>query len=145
MADLAEQSAPGAECPACGGDPEPDPLHNLSAVGYLHDDIHYECADCGNDWTHGVPIGEHDSEMAEELFCEACRERYAIPHRFEWSTDGKGVKAVRLHLKCPNCFHFWVWTRPVGEDQITLLVGHPAVTGSVEDATDAYAYQDEEV
>lgn len=143
--ELEEQPAPEATCPECGGEPEYDPIHNLSAVGYTHDDVQYTCEDCENTWVHGVPIGDHDTELAENLFCDACEQRYAYVHRVEFADDEHGVRALRLHLKCPNCYHFWKWERDVESGQRTVLIGHPATTGSIEDADHSTTYHDDEL
>jgi hypothetical protein len=142
---LDEQPAPATTCPHCGGDPAHDPQHLLSAVGYLPDDIAYECSACEETWVHGVPIGENNSELAEALFCNACEERYAKVHRVEWRWDDQGPRACVFHLKCPNCYHFFTSKRVMEDGQRTVLVGHPDITGSIEDAEKSHAYNEDEV
>lgn len=141
MSELEEQSAPSASCPTCGGEPEHDPQHSLSACGYLHDDIQYTCKDCENQWVHGVPIGEYEGPKAADLFCNACEDRYALVHRVQavvTRTDDR-VRAYRFHLKCPECYAFWTITRRSGQNG-TCLVGYPQTTGNVEEADEEYAY-----
>lgn len=149
MTELVEQPAPKSVCPECGGDPLPDPTHNLSAIGYLHDDIQYTCSSCDNRWVHGVPIGEHKSAFAEKLFCKGCRQRYGIVHRvnFEYTEDEepRRVSKVNLSIKCPNCNHYWVIPRGMKEHQVTVLVGNPSTTGSIESVDTAYAYNEDEI
>lgn len=137
-----EAPAPSASnCPYCGGRPRHDPNHVLSANGYIHDDIRFTCSDCNRSWTCGVPIGEYDGELAEELFCESCEKRYGLPHRIEPRPDHGDVV---LHMKCPNqeCFFFWRLKRPVGEGGV-VLYGYPQITGSIEDATSPYGYDED--
>lgn len=144
--DLEKQDLPlDPDCPYCGGEPKYDPNHQLWAVGYKHDDVSFECGDCEKTWVHGVPIGEQTSAMADELHCDVCEDRYAMVHRIEFADDEHGVRALRLHLKCPNCYHFWVWERDVESGQRTVLVGHPATTGSVEGVENANTYQEDEL
>lgn len=174
--ELEEQGVPDANCPECGGEPEYDPRHQLSAVGYLHDDIQQTCSECGNEWVHGHPVGINESELAEKLRCDACIGKPQIPeealdhltdemerrmgmgrtedgdvcfygrvHRVNFSDDEYGVKALRLHVKCPNCYHFWVWNRDVGRGQITVLVGHPATVGDINEAEITRTYHEDEV
>lgn len=146
MTELEEQEVPtDPKCPYCGGEPEYDPKHQLSAIGYLHDDISYDCSECGENWVHGHPIGTNESKLAENLHCDACEDSYARVHRIEFADDEHGVRALRLHLKCPDCYHFWKWDRDVESGQRTVLVGHPATTGSIEDAEDTTTYSEDEV
>lgn len=127
-----EQSEPDAvACPECGADPVPDPEHRLSALGYLHDDIVYECSDpdCGAEWTHGVPAGDYDDEpdLADDLECGSCGE-WALVHRIEPESG-----AATLHLKCPECYHFWTVRRETGAGE-KILVGYPQLTGQTKGA-----------
>lgn len=135
MTDLeAQPLPPDADCPDCGGDPEPDPRHNLSALGYLHDDIPFECSDCGRNWTHGVPVGEYDGPLADDLHCDSCESEYGLVHRVVPNDD-----EVVLHMKCPECYYFWHVERTPG-DTGTALVGYPQITGEIDDETDPYGY-----
>lgn len=136
-------------CPYCGAEPEPNPKHNLQAIGYLHDDILMECSECGEDWVHGVPIGEQeDSHLAEKLFCGACEERYGLVHRVSADLDKDEVEVdvLRLHLKCPECKYFWTWERDDVRDNIhnTILVGYPSITGDMRSAENNPAIDKEE-
>lgn len=132
-------------CPYCGGEPTDESArdHQLSAIGYMHDDIRMECADCDTQWTCGVPIGEVDDGRAEDLFCDSCTQRYMRIHRVapDWNAR-ENRKRVLLHLKCPNCFYFDKAVRDCGPKGISL-VGYPDITGSTEDA-DAYGWPEDE-
>lgn len=123
-----------AHCPTCGGEPEYDPEHILSASGYTHDDIHYTCSECGNTWVSGVPIGEAEGELADDLFCRSCEQRYALVHRVQPINDTR----VKIHLKCPNCYNFWHLERE--SDDGILLMGYPSITGDMEDVSKEYAH-----
>lgn len=149
---LDEEPVPSAaRCPYCGGRPEYDPAHTLSAMGYTHDDQRLTCDDCGREWTVGVPIGEHDGSLAEDLYCGSCGERYGLPHRIHLrgyrrceacggEFGDEGVDGVVCHMKCPNCYYFWTFTREPDEDGV-MLYGFPQITGSVTDSDEAYGYQ----
>lgn len=129
---MEEQPEPSASnCPYCGGAPEHNPNHVLSATGYTHDDIRFTCSECNEKWTCGVPIGEHDGALAEDLFCESCEKRYGLPHRIREKTG----EEVEIHMKCPNeeCYFFWKFTRPK-DDSGVMLFGYPQITGAIEDA-----------
>lgn len=134
-ADVDFQPTPKADsCPYCGGDPteESEAQHRLSALGYIHDDVHIECSDCGRKWVHGVPIGEFEGERAEELWCKVCRESYRRVHRVNvGGTNDDGSVNIVLHLKCPNCYHFERKSRTTDTDGMHL-VGYPDITGSTE-------------
>lgn len=141
MTELSEQPTPSAStCPYCGGEPEHDATHTLSAMGYLHDDVHLTCADCGQGWTSGVPVGEYDGPLADDLFCTACEERYGLVHRVEI----RDPTSVRVHVKCPNtdCYHFWTFDRE-GDNRGIVLMGYPQITGDVDGADEPYGYQDD--
>lgn len=132
-----EQLVPSdVSCPYCGGDPEYEPEHVLSASGYTHDDIHYTCEECSEGWTSGVPIGEHDGELAEDLFCQSCQKRYGLVHRIQPVSDTQ----VRVHMKCPNdeCYNFWQFKRKC--DDGVILMGYPQITGNTDDASRPYAH-----
>lgn len=140
MSELEKQPTPSAgTCPHCGGEPEYEPEHVLSASGYLHDDVHFTCRDCGGEWTSGVPIGEYDGPLAEDLFCEACEKRYGFIHRVEILDE----TTIRVHMKCPNtdCYHFWQFDRE-GDGRGVVLMGYPQITGDVEGADQTYGYRD---
>lgn len=129
--ELEEQPIPAdTRCPECGGEPLPDRVtHNLSAIGYTHDDIQNVCADCGGEWTCGVPIGEFDRpEMEDDLWCDACDDSWVLIHR----VAPKSTYIV-LHTKCPNpdCNDFdRIRRKP--DDSGVALVGYPQITGSTE-------------
>lgn len=128
-----------ATCPYCGGDAEAvDPVaHRLSAIGYTHDDVEMECADCESTWPLGIPIGEFEGEEAEDLFCSSCEKRFMRVHRVvpRWRSEDK----VMLHLKCPNCYYFDKQQRVAG-DGGKVLVGYPDITGSVANAAEPEGY-----
>lgn len=137
--NLDEQPIPEAStCPECGSDPLPDRVaHNLSAIGYTHDDIKNVCEN-GHTWTNGVPIGEFDRpEMAEDLWCDSCDEQHMLVHRVAPKS-----KNVVLHLKCPNCRYFTRIKRSkdMRNGQVAL-VGYPQICGSTE-GCDSYGYED---
>lgn len=139
----------------CGGAPEHDPLHVLSAVGYKHDDVHMTCSDCEYRWVCGRPVGEYDGPLAEDLFCASCEERYGLAHHVELLTeDGENATDgnhyvhddgeagdIRLHLKCPNteCNRWWTTARTPDEDGVAL-VGYPEITGTIDDETAPRGY-----
>lgn len=134
---MEEQPEPSASnCPYCGGKPEHDPKHVLSASGYTHDDIHYTCSECSEEWTCGVPIGEHDNELAEDLYCQSCETRFGLVHRVQPISNTQ----VQFHMKCPNteCRNFWQIKR--GSDDGVILMGYPQITGSIEDATTEFGH-----
>lgn len=111
--------------------------HNLSAIGYTHDDQNLICEDCGHTWTCGVPIGEFDREdMAADLWCDSCDDEWAFVHRVQLTSGG----TFTLHLKCPNCKTFEKVERNP-DDSGVALVGYPQITGSTDDAS-AYGYED---
>lgn len=137
---MEEQPIPSStKCPYCGGDPEYNPDHILSATGYTHDDIQLTCSECGDSWCCGVPIGEHDGELATDLFCESCEERYGLPHRVR-PRNVPGT--IVVHMKCPNCYYFWTFKRETDEGG-TMLYGFPQTTGTIDEDTSAYGYPDE--
>lgn len=124
-----EQPAPETRCPECGAAPAPDPEHRLAALGYLHDDVVFECsaADCDTEWTHGVPVGDYDGPLADDVACAVC-ESSGLVHRVE-----PADKSARLHFKCPECYHFWTVDRETGPGG-KILVGYPQLTGSTDGA-----------
>lgn len=126
-------------CPECGGESLPDRVaHNLSAIGYTHDDIENMCEN-GHTWTNGVPIGEFDRpEMANDLFCSSCEDEWMFVHR----VAPKSTNVV-LHLKCPNCFHFTRVRRSKDtKNGDVALVGYPQITGETA-GCDPYGYDNE--
>lgn len=142
--ELDEQSVPSdSMCPYCGGEPTDESArrHDLSAIGYLHDDVHLQCEDCDSEWAVGIPIGEIDDEYAADLFCDSCESRYMRVHRVapRWRRDDESDRKVLLHLKCPNCYYFDKVVRDCGPQGISL-VGYPDITGSREDA-DEYGWK----
>lgn len=133
---MKKQAVPSAStCPYCGAEPEHDPTHVLSATGYTVDEITFSCSECFRSWTCGVPIGEIDGELAVDLFCESCEERYGFPHRVHRPTNEQNTWQV--DLKCPACFYHWTVEREGGP--MTMFFGYPHVTGSVDDA-EPYSY-----
>ena len=96
---LESQPPRQSNCPACGASPSDTSIveHRLSDMGYLHDDQHFECSDCGHEYTHGVPVGEPDMDV-DDLWCDGCDLGYMNVHRAE-QTDGD---VVQIHLKCAH-------------------------------------------
>lgn len=144
---LEEQALPSVPvyCPECGGEPTRDldelrVEHNLAAMGYLHDDQTLECGECGNKWTHGVPVGEFHG--GQDLLCDSCNHdpdleepQYYRVHRVVPSrraTPGAGAR-LTLHLKCPRCFLFKKVERTM-DNRGVGLVGYPDITGSTDEA-----------
>ena len=141
VAELAEQAPrEDARCPACGGEPMPDATtHRLSALGYAHDDQGFVCADCGHEWTSGVPIGEFDRpDLAADLECDSCGDRMLV-HRVRMR--GSAGSDITLDLKCQNsqCHYFEQVGRDLDENGVAL-VGHPEITGQTEGA-DPYGWK----
>lgn len=133
--EVAEAAIPElAACPYCGGEPL-DPDHNLSALGYHHDDQRFHCSACQRAWTHGVPVGEPEPDIYADLECDVC-DAFGLVHRVVL----KGDETVGLHVKCPECYYFWTVQRLVGEGG-AALVGYPQITGTV-DPTRPYATVD---
>lgn len=126
---LDEQPEPDTICPSCGGEPteQSQARHSLSVLDYLHDDVAFECDDCGKQWTHGVPIGEADDELAGQLECDVCDSHMRV-HRVDLGGIESGT--IELHLKCPDpCFFFTIVEREVNYSG-RVLVGHDDTTGS---------------
>lgn len=92
-----KQTTRKTNCPQCGGEPtgESEVKHNLSNMGYLHDDQTFVCSNCDRDYTHGVPVGEPDVP-AEDLWCDVCELGYMSVHRVKVLS----TKQVELQLKC---------------------------------------------
>lgn len=139
---MMEQPIPvDSKCPECGGEPLPDRVvHNLSAIGYTHDDQKHVCEDCGSEWTNGVPIGEFDRpEMAADLRCDSCEDAWMLVHR----VAPKSANVV-LHLKCPKCFHFERVRRTKdAKNGDVALVGYPQISGETS-GCDPYGYENED-
>lgn len=139
VADLSPADVPSeSSCPTCGADPTDESVleHRLSDMGYTHDDVRLECAnpDCENDgWTLGVPIGEFDG--GSDLWCASCDETQYLVHRIHVVTGEEGEDKLRVHLKCPNCYHFPL-PPPEREldDMGVSLIGYPQITGATEGA-----------
>lgn len=104
-------------------------------MGYLHDDIPFECEDCGESWTHGVPVGEYDGKLATDLRCDACEDAWGLTHRVVVEPDN----TVTLHMKCPECYYFWHATREPDGNGVAL-VGYPQTTGEITDETNPYGW-----
>jgi len=127
--ELTEQPAPeDARCPECHAAPTEESItrHRLSNLGYLHDDVYWECTECGNEWLSGIPIGEYDG--GDDLWCESCGSEWMLTHRVLPNGD-----TVILHLKCPNdeCYH-WKDIERSTDGVGRALVGYPQITGSIE-------------
>lgn len=137
--EIIEQPIPDTtRCPECGGEPLSDLVtHNLSALGYAHDDQQHVCEDCGHEWTNGVPVGEFDRpDMADDLYCSSCDDEWMFVHR----VAPKSANVV-LHLKCPNCYHFDRVRRSKDtKNGGVALVGYPQITGETA-GCDPYGYE----
>lgn len=101
--DLEAQPERRSRCPACGSEPTEASLreHRLSNLGYLHDDQHFECSNCENTYTHGVPVGESDMNV-DDLWCSVCDLGYMNVHRAEFERSG----LMKLHMKCAHHHEF---------------------------------------
>lgn len=131
MSDMEEQPfPPESKCPECGGEPteESKMKHRLQALGYLADDGHPVCEDCGNVWRIGRPIGEY--EGGEDLWCRSCDDSYMRVH-FIKLLERAETKTYKLNLKCPNCYHYDTVKRESDKKGRTL-VGYPDITGTVD-------------
>lgn len=129
-ADVPENSS----CPVCGSEPTDESVanHRLSDMGYLHDDVNLQCSNCDNDWTLGIPLGEFNG--GNYLWCDSCDDSQYLVHRVDFKDE-------RIHLKCPNCFHFENIEVDPDERGINLI-GYPQITGAT-DNSEAYGYTDE--
>ena len=142
MTELTKQPIPSnTKCPYCGASPTEDSRVKdmLSDLGYTHDDVFLQCQECDEEWTCGIPIGEHDGKYASSLFCDSCEERYMRVHRVNVKTYDD---AVEIHLKCPSCYYFDRITRDVDDGGVALM-GYPDITGST-DGADPYGWKDED-
>lgn len=140
--EIEKQPVPEVTCPFCGGEATEESVreHKLSNLGYLHDDIVMDCSECEETWTHGVPVGDNWSELAEKLYCDACEDRFQRIHRVDVA---RAPEEITLHLKCPACYYFKTVDRPVDKSNIVLM-GYPDITGSFDDA-EPWAYEEDEV
>lgn len=129
-------------CPECGERVTDESIvnHQLSAAGYLHDDVKLKCSN-GHEWVLGVPIGEHG---ADDMWCDSCGAAMAV-HRVEVNRalaqpliHDTGGPRMKLHLKCPNCYYFDT-THREANDHGTALIANPRTTGGIEDADDEYS------
>lgn len=133
---MSKQAIPDdSNCPYCGSEPTEESVveRNLSDLGYRHEDIALECQDCGEAWWHGIPIGEY--EEGNDLLCASCEQHRMLVHRVQ----DRG-RQFRLHLKCPNCYHFDKVDRTPDDEQIAL-VGYPAITGDA-DGAEPFGYEE---
>lgn len=126
-----------SKCPYCGGEPKHNPENVLGATGYTYNDVKFKCRECDEEWTCGVPIGEHDGTLAEELFCASCETRYGLPHRIKFRSE----RVAEIHMKCPECFYFWKIRRETDKHNV-ILFGFPQITGSIEDADAPLGYDE---
>lgn len=131
MTDLEEQPFPSeSKCPECGGEPtaESKASHLLSVNGYLHDDRHVKCEDCGNDWQVGIPVG--DGPKNDKLWCDSCDDEWMLIHRFDLDRS-EDIPYVKLHLKCPNCYYFKRTDKHMLDSDGIALTAYPPITGDV--------------
>lgn len=139
--ELSEQALPeDSHCPNCGQSPSDESIveHRLSNNGYLHDDVKLECSACGEEWTHGVPIGQ-ELEYGDDLWCDSCDDSVMLVHRARVLDSSKAY----LDLKCPNCKYYKSISREGTEhptDGDVFLVGYPQLTGEMEGAEE-YGYR----
>lgn len=134
MTELEEQPVPSeARCPNCGGEPEPNPRHNLRALGYLHDDIMLRCEDCHLRWCAGRPIGDVPEEHQKEYHCDSCGQAYGRPN---WITIRPHEGNASVTLKCPVCNYVWSVGRDlnqVGDSQtVAFFFGDPIISGEMD-------------
>lgn len=88
-------------CPYCGAKATDESIRKkeLSALGYRHEDVRYDCSECDKTWVHGIPKGEYDNEKWE---CDACEDGHYIPH---FLFIHAGEKKITTRPKCNNCYH----------------------------------------
>lgn len=86
-------------CPKCSSEAILD-MRDLGDLGYVHEDQRFSCTNCGETWTHGVPLGEYDDDP-NDLWCDVCDLGFMHVHRVNPAGD-----AVRLHLKCSHHHEF---------------------------------------
>lgn len=119
-------------CPYCGAEATEDSIRKreLSELGYCHEDVRYDCSECGETWVHGVPRGEYEDETWE---CDACDNGVYIPHfLFINASDN----TIRTRPKCNECYHvprerIEILSKFNG-DNIRGFVGHTETTGDDE-------------
>lgn len=131
MSDMEPQSfPPESKCPECGGEPteESKTKHRLQNLGYLADDGHPVCSDCGHLWRIGRPIGEY--EDGDDLWCPSCDDAYMFVH-FINILERAGTITYKLNTKCPNCY-FYGTVKRESDSSGRALVGYPPITGSRE-------------
>lgn len=135
-----------SKCPECGGEPDDESSrrYQLSAMGYLHQDVRFVCSDCEFKWSCGVPVDGSDEEpdfpgRNGSLWCDSCDSAWMLVHRVAPKSAN-----VELHLKCPNpnCHYFTRVRRKTGPNN-HALVGYPQLTGNLEDCT-AFGYPSED-
>lgn len=146
---------PSARCPECGGEPS-RASHNLSALGYIHDDRQCVCSECGERWTLGIPVGRASQYMWRDLTCNSCsyveptslvrRIKHSIHRRLDTDceclsptfgrvhriTQNSDKNVVGLTLKCPECYYVWSVSRVQGETG-QAIAGWPMTTGEIGD------------
>lgn len=136
---LEEQPEPDkATCPFCGAEPTDQSKveHRLASIGYLHDDISYECDECERTFTHGMPIGEPPEEYYRDLRCSNCGDgQFGRVHYVTLFEDSM----LLLKLKCPECMLVWDVHRRL-DAQNAALVGFPGITGDIEKAERSYGH-----
>lgn len=123
------------DCPACGTTASDESIRNkrLESLGYLHEDVRYECPnpDCGHTWVHGVPEGSPDSD---KWVCDSCGGDY-MPH---FLFIDLGTQQIECRPKCQNCSHapetYLTLEDAWHGENVRAFVGHHTVTGNREDA-----------
>lgn len=126
-------------CPHCGSEPvnleDAKRDAHLKELGYLHRDITLSCGE--HEWTHGVPEGV--PAHASRWECDACTDGTYIPRDVALGNKGR----LQVVVKCDECLYkpdrplkFDLPDRDTGNNEWRVLLGHPAVCGNTDDATE---------
>lgn len=72
---------------------------NLSALGYLHEDVWVDCPECGKSHVFGIP---ENGDVTEPPECPVCGGR-----RYPYKCNRDGDPGLRnVHWKCEDCYYF---------------------------------------
>lgn len=125
MADLPPVQT---SCPECGEEATDESIRKreLSALGYQHEDVRYDCPECETTWVHGIPEGETNDNR---WVCDSCGGDYMPHFLFVNLSDN----TIRTRPKCMHCYH-------VPKERVEILgkfngenirgfVGHHRTTG----------------
>jgi len=88
-------------CAKCGADISGlfERQDNLSDLGYLHEDVHVDCPECGHSHAFGVPVNRPTEEPPQ---CPCCQGRV-----YPYKVNRNGSPGLRnVHWKCEDCFYF---------------------------------------